>query len=382
MRILIFNWRDLTHPKAGGAEVYTDAVARAWISQGHQVTLFTSAVEGHSGDEVSQGGYRIIRRGGRLGVYREARRFWKSEGQGHFDLVIDEVNTKPFGCPKWVSGVPVVALIHQVAREIWFYETPFPIAVIGRYLMEPHWLRAYADTLTVTVSKSSKESLEGYGLHRVHVVAEGMEKSRYLGNSAAEKESVLTLLFVGRLSANKRPDEAIEAFRIVKRRIPEARLWIVGTGPMMSKLVAAAPPGVEFLGRISEVEKVGRLRRAHALLVTSVREGWGLVVTEAAACGTPSFGYNVAGLRDSIVSSGGVLTDRLPSLLASAIVDVVPDLLEGGMAVAPGGVLEWEQVASKILSLVLGGGTGGPVAQLGTHSRTDSPATEIDADCT
>ena len=94
MRILIYNWRDLTHPKAGGAEVYTDSVARVWSNEGHEVTLFTSAVQDHPDDEVGEGGYRIVRRGGRLGVYREARRFWRREGRGNFDLVIDEVNTK------------------------------------------------------------------------------------------------------------------------------------------------------------------------------------------------------------------------------------------------------------------------------------------------
>jgi glycosyltransferase involved in cell wall biosynthesis len=43
------------------------------------------------------------------------------------------------------------------------------------------------------------------------------------------------------------------------------------------------------------------LSRAHIILVPAVREGWGLVVTEANAMGTPAIGYDdVPGLRDSI----------------------------------------------------------------------------------
>ena len=42
------------------------------------------------------------------------------------------------------------------------------------------------------------------------------------------------------------------------------------------------------------------MAEAHVLLMTSVREGWGLVVTEANACGTPAVVYNVPGLRDSV----------------------------------------------------------------------------------
>ena len=49
--------------------------------------------------------------------------------------------------------------------------------------------------------------------------------------------------------------------------------------------------------------------RAHVLVATSVREGWGLNVSEAAACGTPAIGYSVPGLVDSIPASGGALVE-------------------------------------------------------------------------
>jgi O-antigen/teichoic acid export membrane protein len=172
MRILAFNWRDLAHPRAGGAEVYLQSVAREWVRCGHEVTIFCAAVDGKPARELADG-VEIVRRGGRLGVYREARRYWRREGDGQYDLVVDCVNTRPFLCPRYVGNVPIVAVVHQVAREIWRYETPWPISVLGRYLLEPAWLRAYRDVPVVTVSESSRESLAKYGLRRVTVVPEG-----------------------------------------------------------------------------------------------------------------------------------------------------------------------------------------------------------------
>lgn len=172
LRILAYNWRDLAHPRAGGAEVYLQSVAREWVKSGHDVTIFCAAVDDRPARERADG-VEIIRRGGRLGVYRQARRYWRREGNGRYDLVVDCVNTRPFHSPRFVRNVPIVAVVHQVAREIWQYETPWPIAVLGRYLLEPAWLRAYRDVPVVTVSESSRESLAEYGLRRVTVVPEG-----------------------------------------------------------------------------------------------------------------------------------------------------------------------------------------------------------------
>jgi len=363
LRILIYNWRDLRHPHAGGAEVYTDAVASAWVRAGHDVTLFTSAVEGCPERDTAPGGYRVVRRGSWRAVYRSARCYWEDEGRGQFDLVIDEVNTRPFGCPRWDTGVPVVALIHQVAREVWFHETWLPLAILGRYWLEPHWLAAYRHTPTVTVSSSSRESLEACGLRNIRVVAEGFSPETIDGSSPpTRKEPTLTFAFASRLAGNKRPDHAIKAFSLVHDVIPEARLWIMGSGPLEQHLRRHAPAGVQFLGHVSDDEKRDRLSRAHALLVTSVREGWGLVVTEAAAAGTPSVGYDVPGLRDSITASGGVLVDHHPRALAATLLEHADALMAVSQPTAPGGVITWPDVAAHILDFAAPTPRSRPVA--------------------
>lgn len=358
MRILILNWKDLAHPKAGGAEVYTQQVARHWVRDGHDVTLFCAAVAGRPGDELVEG-VRVVRRGGRFGVYRAARRWYDAHGRGRFDVVIDEVNTRPFLTPRWLHDTPVVALIHQVCKEIWSYEMPWPVAVIGRYWLEPRWLSSYSDVPTLTVSASSEASLRRYGLRNLAVVPEGISARI---RPDVERDEQPTVLFVGRLAGNKRPRDAIEGFRLLRQRLPTAQMWVVGDGPERPSLEAAGVAGVTFFGRVDARLRDELMARAHVLVVTSVREGWGLVVDEAATMGTPTIAYDVPGLRDSVVPAGGALVEPTPRALAARLHQT---LHTHDLRPRPGAALPWLQVASIFL------------AHLETHARVERPPLEV-----
>jgi glycosyltransferase involved in cell wall biosynthesis len=316
MRILILSWKDLAHPAAGGAEVFTEEVARSLVARGHSVTLFAARADGKPEREVVKG-VEIVRRGGRFGVYRAARGFWSEQSPDSFDVVVDEINTRPFLTPRWVRRTPIVALIYQLAREIWSYEMPFPASVLGRYVFEPWWLRAYRDIPAITVSPSSAESLvRHHGWRNVSVTPVGHTPHPM---PDVAKESDPTVVFLGRLVAMKRPQDAIKAFEIMAQKVPSAQLWVIGSGPLLERLRADAPSTVIFLGRIRAEEVRARLARAHVLITTSVREGWGLNVSEAAECGTPSIGYRVPGLVDSLEASGGALVDPAPQALGEAL---------------------------------------------------------------
>src|SRR5205823_13842336 len=114
---------------------------------------------------------------------------------------------------------------------------------------------------------------------------------------------------------------------------PRARLWLVGDGDpsyvgRLRRQAAALglTPEVEFCGRLDAAKKHRRMALAEALLVTSVREGWGLVVTEAAACGTPAIGYDVPGLRDAVRhDETGMVVPPNPASLALAMRRVIDD---------------------------------------------------------
>jgi glycosyltransferase involved in cell wall biosynthesis len=342
MRILIFNWKDRAHPAAGGAEVFTEEVARVLVQRGHDVTLFASGVADRPHRERIDG-VDVVRQGSRVGVYRAARRFWERQPANAYDLVIDEINTRPFLTPRWVRDTPVVALIHQLAREIWRYELPFPISTLGRYILEPWWLRTYRDVPTLTVSASSAESLVRlHGWRDVTVVPEGSTPHPV---PVVEKEMDPTIVFLGRLVAMKRPGDALEAFSLLRNHLPTAQLWIIGDGPLLPRLRELAPQGVTFTGRLERPELLERLARAHVLVATSVREGWGLNVSEAAACGTPSIGYRVPGLMDSVPASGGALVGEDPHELAAALHDFFAGRLSLDTRIS---TVPWEDVADVV----------------------------------
>jgi glycosyltransferase involved in cell wall biosynthesis len=358
MRILVLNWKDLAHPAAGGAETFVESVCVELAHRDHEVTLFSPAVEGRPATE-EVGGVRIVRAGGRFTVYRAARSYWRTQAPGSFDVVVDSINTRPFLAPRWVRDTPVVALIYQLAREVWYTEMPFPVAVLGRYVLEPWWLRAYRHVPALTISESSAASLRTHhGWTDVTVVPVGLD---HVTRPNVLKEEHPTVVFLGRLVGMKRPQDAIRGFRHLRNVRPDARLWIIGTGPEHERLRAAGVDGVELLGRVSGDERFERLARAHVLVATSVREGWGLNVSEAAVCGTPSIGYAVPGLVDSVPASGGALVDATPEALGDALVR----FFAGELTLAPRvSTRTWPEVADAIEHQLLAavtkpGGRGG-----------------------
>ena len=299
LKILVFNWRCWLNPEAGGAEVFTREVAKRWVEWGHEVTLFTSEFNDCKREETLEG-VRVVRAGGRFSVYWKAKEYYKKFfSKERYDVVIDEINTRPFFAPKFVNnGEMVVALIHQLAREYWFYETPFPVNQFGYHFLENRWLRVYVDVPTVTVSESTKQDLLDLGFKRVFVVPEGLNFEPL--SEVPEKEKYPVVVYVGRLKRAKRPDHALKAFKIVKEKMPEAELWIIGDGYFRKALEKMAFNGVKFFSGLDNEGRRKLVRRAWVLVNPSVREGWGLNVIEANALGTPCVAYDVAGLRDSV----------------------------------------------------------------------------------
>ena len=329
--MLILNWRDITHPQGGGAEKVTHEIARRWAAWGHQVTIFCAAYPGSlAAQEID--GVRLIRRGTQATVHLAAYRYYRLAGRGRYDLILDEVNTIPFFAPLYARE-PVVMFTHQLAREIWRYEAPFPLSAVG-YAAEPLYLQAYRRTPVLTVSASTRDDLRRLGLGGpVHVIPEAVDtRALEVLSPVADKEHILTLVFVGRVVPSKRVDHIVRALGTLRgragdARLGRARLWIVGTWDdayrrRLDGLIAGLGLGeaVTFWGRVDEAHKEDLLTRAHLCVMTSVREGWGLVVTEANLRGTPAVVYDVAGLRDSTQDGEtGVVCRPHPEALAQAI---------------------------------------------------------------
>lgn len=360
MRILIFNSRDKDNPNAGGAEIFTHEVAKRWVEAKNDVTLISSKFE-DCAEEENVEGVSVRRVASFPWVFRKARRYYEKHLKGKFDILIDEYTLRPFFVPKFAEE-PTVFLVHELAREKWFYETPFPLSFVGYHFLEPRWLEAYVDVPTITVSESTREDLTQIGYREVHVVPEG------IGFRPVEKIPVKelqpTVLFVGLLKKANLADHALEAFRMVKEEWPTAKLWVVGRGAQLEKLKELARSlNVIFFGYVSERKKLELMSRAHLIIVPGVREGWGLVVTEANASGTPAIGYRIPGLRDSIRHGiTGLLTNADPYSLAGAVIRFFHD--EGLRQELTRNALEWSrrfswdttaEVFMDILETIIGG---------------------------
>jgi glycosyltransferase involved in cell wall biosynthesis len=323
MRILWFNWRDLRNPEAGGAEIYTHEVMKRLAKKGYDITLFTSRFRDCQFNE-NINGVDIIREGNKYTVYKKAKNYSKAY-RHHYDLMIDEINTRPFFIHKFVTEKQVIALIHQLAREFWFYETKFPLNYIGYYYLEKKWLSNYKNIITLVPSNSTKIDLEEIGFKRVFIAPPGLNV-RPLPNMK-EKEANPTIIFMGRLKKAKLPHHALQAFSIIKHEMHDAKMWIIGDGYFRKKLESFETKDVTFYGYISNEKKYELLSRAHIILVPAVREGWGLIVTEANAMGTPAIGYDIPGLRDSIVhgETGITLVEKTPAAMAKQAISLLRD---------------------------------------------------------
>jgi glycosyltransferase involved in cell wall biosynthesis len=322
LRILWFNWRDIKNPAAGGAEVLTHEIMRRLVLKGHKMTLFTAQFPNCVLHE-SIDGVEVIRDGNRFGVYRKAARFYR-KNQDKYDLIIDEINTRPFLTPTFAK-TPIIALFHQMAREFWFYETSFPLNYLGYYYLEKKWLSHYRNITTITISESSKKDLESLDFKDIRIIPEGLDIKPL--SEVPQKQSQPTLIFAGRLKKAKLPHHAIQAFELIKKEIPDARMWVVGDGYLLNKLKMLNVRDIEFFGHVSNELKYELMSKAHLALVPAVREGWGLVVTEFNAMGTPVVGYNVPGIRDSVKDGiTGILTkENSPVHLADAAVSLLRD---------------------------------------------------------
>jgi glycosyltransferase involved in cell wall biosynthesis len=235
--------------------------------------------------------------------------------------VIDQINTIPFFTP-WYA-LPSIAFFHQLAREVWLYEGG-PFGRLG-FIAEPFYLAPYRNVPTITVSPSSARSLRDIGLRGpIRIIPEAVDDAA--DDVVPVKTMPRDVIVVGRLTPSKRVEESIEAAALLRANGWRGRLRVVGGGSpsyrrKLERRVAALQLGdvVVFHGRVHEDERRELMQAASVLWMTSVREGWGLVVTEAARHGTPAVVYDVPGLRDAVDdgATGRVVPARSESLAAA-----------------------------------------------------------------
>jgi glycosyltransferase involved in cell wall biosynthesis len=176
------------------------------------------------------------------------------------------------------------------------------------------------------------------------VVPPGLEHHVYRPGARDAEQPIV--LWVGRLEPYKRADVMIEAMRAIAQKLPAARLVIVGAGSAREALEEQARASglgdvVRFTGFISEEEKIAWLRRAAVVVNSSEKEGWGMTVIEANACGVPAVSSDVPGLRDSTRHdvTGLLYPYGDSAALAAAVVRLLTDA--GAYRRMSAAALEW-----------------------------------------
>ena len=303
MRILVLNYRDRTHPLAGGAEVHLHKIFGRLVELGHSVMLFTTSYFGASENEVIDG-IEVVRCGGDLlfpfhCILRVPKLIKKFEP----DIIYEDLNKLPLFSPCTTKIPKLIQILHLWKFSI-FRETSFPVA-FAVWLSEKIIPLVYKNCRFATISPSGKKELCKLGIakEKISVIYCGME-SKYFEKEKVRNKSFY-FLWLGRFRKYKGVWVAFEAFKIFAKKHPNVKLLFAGSGPEKAKMKLKAKEWgledrVEILGLVSEEEKIELMSKALGILQTSYKEGWGLTVIEAAACGTASIASNVSGLCDSV----------------------------------------------------------------------------------
>ena len=306
MNILLVNWQDRENPQAGGAEVHLFEIFGRLAAAGHRVRLVCSGWPG-APRSATVDGIQVERSGGRSTfamVGRTAvRRALRAERP---DVLVEDVNKLPLYLAR--QGVRFCAIVPHLFGETVFQEAAWPLAS-ALWLAERPLPFGYRDAPFHVISESTRDDLVARGVPpgHVRVIHPGVDSTRLTPDPVGRREASPTFLYVGRLKRYKGVGHAIRALEIARRSRPELRLVIAGAGDYLTELrrltgILGQEEAVDFRGFVSEEDKLALLRGSWANVFPSPKEGWGITVVEAAACGTPSIASNSPGLRDSVLN--------------------------------------------------------------------------------
>lgn len=308
-RILILNWRSPRDARAGGAEQVTLKYAETLLARGDKVIWLSSFPSETNQQFKLPPKLRLVEIGNHLTVYLLAPFLYWFKFGGNIDLVVDQIHGLPFLTPLWALKSKKLAFIHEVAQEIWDEMFPLPLNLLGRWF-EKFYFWFYKSTPFLTVSSSTAADLIKFGIQKsnITVIPNGLSLKPL--NTSKTKQKSLTLIFVARLVKMKGIEDTIQLTYLLAKKYQDVKLYIIGQGTRkyanrLYQLVRNLnlSQNVVFLGFVSEEQKIHLYQKAHFLIHTSVREGFGLVVLEANSQGTPAIVYNSPGLRD-IVKEG------------------------------------------------------------------------------
>lgn len=306
-------------------------VLGVWAAAGLDVRLRTSHAQGLA-TTAQRNGYRVVRRRGRLSVFPAAVAAEITRRNGpRPDAVVEAWNGIPFLTPLWFRG-PRLTVLHHVHADMWPLALPGPLARVGWLVEGTLAPPLYRHSTILTNSASSRDEITRrlhLPEHNLVVVPPGIDP-RWCADAAVERHPHPRVVAVGRLVPHKHFDELIRIAARVRQQVPDLELVIVGEGyerPNLETLIATldATSWVTLTGRVEDATLVHLYRTAWVAAATSTAEGFGMTLTEAAACGTPSVATDIAGHRDAVDNGRSGLLATSPADMVDQLVAVLTD---------------------------------------------------------
>jgi glycosyltransferase involved in cell wall biosynthesis len=167
------------------------------------------------------------------------------------------------------------------------------------------WLANHAGTVTTVSPFVARWAQDEFGVSVDSVIPNGVDLEQFSPGKANTEQDLV--LFVGRLINRKNPVLVIELAEIHS----DVTFAIRGNGSLQSKLEKRAPSNVRFIERLPIDELAELYSRASVALCPYEKEGFGMVVLESMAAGTPVIGLDSGNLSDLITKNSGVLCSSL-----------------------------------------------------------------------
>ena len=285
----------------GGAERWYRALAERFAERGYEVTYLTLR-QWNVDNAPAIAGVTVVPVGPFMPLYvGERRRIWPPVrfGIGVFVHFVRE--GRRYGHVHTAS-FPFFSLLALGVARLW---CRFSLGVDWHEVWTASYWREYLGQLgligTVVQALCAKIPQKAFvfsRLHEIRLARLGLSSvhltGEYAGGPKASRTpgSVPTLVYAGRLVTPKRVDLLLDAFSLVHANRPDVRLNILGDGPDRNALAMQARAlgldgVVTFAGFVSEAELDRAMGEALAIVQPSEREGYGMVVVEAAARSVP-----------------------------------------------------------------------------------------------
>ncbi|HMB44639.1 MAG TPA: glycosyltransferase family 4 protein [Candidatus Methanoperedens sp.] len=184
--------------------------------------------------------------------------------------------------------IPMVTTWHEVWGDYW-YEYLGKIGSVGKFIEQVVFRMS---NHSIAVSNHTKKSLESLGIdqNNIYIVTNGIDMKTI--NQIKPSIYTCDIIFIGRIIKEKNVDILIESVHNIKKYLPDIQCHIIGGGPEEKKLKnlicdLGLQDNIKFFGFLDYIDVIAMLKSSKVLVLPSTREGFGIVIIEAFACGVP-----------------------------------------------------------------------------------------------